>query len=99
MKLFKSDGRYKYHNQGLHYIVEFRWANRDDREQFAKLVRYFKELYGAEREKVFDVNPNLGRWVTNKEWRSEQNMKSKRRRIYLKDESVLTLALLSIENA
>jgi hypothetical protein len=99
MKLFKSDGRYKFHNLGLHYIVEFRWQNQDDRVQYSKLLKYFKDVYGPDKEKVYDINPGLGRWVANTNWRCEQNLAAKRRRIYLREESALTLALLSIENA
>ena len=99
MNLFKSDGRYKWHSLGFHYIVEFRWADRSDREQYSRLIKYFKEIYGPDREKVYDINPGLGRWVRNTNWLCEQNIQAKRRRIYLREESALTLALLSIENA
>ena len=96
MKQFKSDGRYKYHNQGFQYIVEFRWANCDDQELFIKLRLVFTDMYGKEKEKIYDHNPVLGRWVMNEHWRLEVNRSAKRRRIYLKDDSALSLALLRV---
>lgn len=96
---FKSDGRYKYHNRGLHYIVEFRWNSRDERLQFSELVKFFKELYGPEREQVLNSAGTYMIWKNNPDWQYEQNMKAKRRRIYLKEESVLSLALLKVGNA
>ena len=96
MKQFKSDRRYKYYNQGFQYIVEFRWANRDDQELFTKLQMVFADMYGKEKEKIYDVNPVLGRWIMNEHWRLEVNRSAKRRRIYLKDDSALSLALLRV---
>ena len=100
MKQFKSDGRYNYYKQGLHYIVEFRWNNRDDSQLYIKLITYFKEVYGPDKEQVYVVDnviTGLGRWIANENWRCEQRWKTKQRRIYLRDESALTLALLKIE--
>jgi hypothetical protein len=96
MKQFKSDGRYKYYGSGLHYIVEFRWANAEDKLLFVKLHKVFAELYGPEKEKVQREGYSYPVWQLNQEWRSEQNRNARRRRIYLKEESVLSLALLRI---
>lgn len=102
MKQYKSDGRYKYYNLGLHYIVEFRWAGLEDKQLFAKLRKVFEEMYGPDKEKVLYHKTTNGedyyfpQWKYNTEWRFEQNRSAKRRRIYLKEESVLSLALLRI---
>lgn len=96
---YKSDGRYKYYSSGLHYIVEFRWASLEERQLFTRLAKVFADLYGPEKEKVQREGYSYPVWQFNQEWRSEQNRNAKRRRIYLKDESVLSLALLRIENA
>lgn len=98
MKQFKSDGRYKYYAQGFQHIVEFRWASLDDRQVFAKLLKVFEEMYGPVKEKVLKEN-SYPVWKLNSDWRFEQNRSAKRRRIYLKEESALTLALLRVENA
>ena len=94
---YKSDGRYKYHNRGLHYIVEFGWARIEERQQFAKLLKVFQEIYGPEKERIFDEVRGYPVWKMNDYWRSEQNSITKRRRIYLREESVLSLALLRVE--
>ena len=96
MKQFKSDGRYKYYNNGFHYIVEFRWHNLEDRQLFAQLLQVFKDWYGPEKEKIQREGYNYPIWQFNPDWRSEQNRSAKRRRIYLKEASVLSLALLKI---
>ena len=72
MKQFKSDGRYNLYKQGFHYIVEFRWNDHNDSVLYRKLITYFEQVYGPDKEKVYDVNPVLGRWVANEHWRCEQ---------------------------
>jgi len=98
MNQFKSDGRYKYYSLGLHYIVEFRWHGTEDRELFRKLCKVFEEMYGPikERQTRTDSGDYFPHWTINKEWQYEQNKSAKRRRIYLKEESVLSLALLRV---
>jgi len=95
MKQYRSDGRYKYHGQGFHYIVDFAWNNRDDQLLFTKLTKVFAELYGDEKTET-KIDGWRSRCTWNENWRSERNFKAKRRRIYLKEESVLSLALLRI---
>lgn len=95
MKQYKSDGRYKYHNQGFHYIVDFRWTNTDDQQLFRKLLKIFEELYGPVKEKVIRED-SYPVWKLNPDWRFEQVRSAKRRRIYLKEESVLSMALLRV---
>ena len=98
MKQYKSDARYKLYSQGFHYIVEFRWHNQEDRVLFSNLITVFKEMYGPDKEKVlYDEAGNfVPHWKINDTWRCEQNRSAKRRRIYLKEESILSLALLRI---
>lgn len=96
MRTFKSDGRYKYYSQGLGHIVEFRWADTEDRRLFLKLRVALIELYGDDNERVTGNN-GYSYWKGNEYWRSEQNRSAKRRRIYLKDETALSLILLRVE--
>lgn len=98
MKQYKSDKRYKYFNLGLHYIVEFRWAASEETILFNKLRRVFEEMYGPDKEKLMytDSGAYFPNWKYNTDWRFEQNRSAKRRRIYLKEESALSLALLRI---
>jgi hypothetical protein len=96
MKQFKSDGRYKYYTQGFHYIVEFRWATLEDKQLFLKLKSEFTLMYGLEKERSDSAGYGYFVWKFNEYWRSEQNRNAKRRRIYLKEESALSLALLRI---
>lgn len=99
MKHFKSDGRYLYHDRGLHYIIEFAWNSLADKKLFYKLKERFAEMYGPERTTVQDPNWTSGRWQYNEFWRQETNYKAYRRRIYLKEESAITLALLTLNLA
>jgi hypothetical protein len=95
---FKSDGRFKYYDKGLHYIVQFQWSSHADRQLFAKLIKYFDEQYGPHKEKLkyTDTGAYFPNWRYNQNWRCEQNANAKRRRIYLKDESMLSMALLKV---
>jgi hypothetical protein len=95
MRQFKSDGRYKYHSLGFHYIVEFGWVNREDRVLFVDLMHQFEDMYG----KHIHQEINADGWPVktfNEHYRLEQSNKARRRRIYLREESALTLALLRI---
>ena len=95
MRQFKSDGRYKYHNLGFHYIVDFRWQHREDRLLFVKLIGQFKEMYG---DHIIE-EPNAHGFPIKKfnpDYHYEQSFSAKRRRFYLREESALTLALLKV---
>jgi len=95
MRQFKSDGRYKYHSLGFHYIVEFGWVNREDRVLFVDLMHQFEDMYG----KHIHQKINADGWPVktfNEHYRLEQSIKARRRRIYLREESALTMALLRI---
>jgi hypothetical protein len=96
MRYFESNHRYKLHKEGFHYIAEFAWRNQKDRDLFFKLKRNFEEQYGPYRDKEFLVNNALATWKYNEHWRAEQNVSAKRIRIYLREESALSMALLKI---
>lgn len=90
MRTIKSDGRYKLHGSGFHYIVEFRWRGLTDRKLFSDIIDGLTETYGP--SKYYDEDTN--RYVMNADWRYEANAKAKRRRIYLKDDASLSFILL-----
>lgn len=92
MRIFKTDGRYKLHDRGFHHIVEFRWHGLEDKTLFQKLFTQFTEMYGPARY----VDPERGLQVWNDNWRFEQSRSAKRRRIYLKEDTGLSLALLKL---
>lgn len=93
MRSFKSDGRYKYNNMGYTYIVQFGWANLQDKSLWSKLVKAFEEMHGPHIERYHDAN-GWPRSKKNEHYVLEQNRSQRRRRIYLKDEADLTIALL-----
>jgi len=95
MKYFQSNHRYKLYSQGFHHIAEFRWNNRNDRVLFLELKKIFTEQYGPDKDKEF-LHNNLGVWKYNNNWRAEHNTSAKRIRIYLKEESAMSLAMLKI---
>ena len=92
MRTIKTDGRYKLYSSGFHYIVEFKWHGLADQQMFSKLVDGLTDTYGS--AKYFDKEKNA--YVLNSEWRYEIKKSAKRRRIYLKDESALSLVLLKV---
>lgn len=96
MKQFKSDGRYKYNSAGLQYIVDFRWGSASDMDMFNKLRHIFEEMYGPVKQKIVDDPNKFPYWKLNENWQYERNRNAKRKRIYLREESALSLALLRI---
>lgn len=95
MKFFKSNHRYKLYKEGFHYIAEFNWRNHASRDMFFKLKKIFEEQYGPYRDKEFLSN-SLPRWTYNEHWRAENSVGTRRTRIYLREESALSMALLKI---
>ena len=96
MKIFKSDYRYKLHNQGFHHIIQFGWHYRSETELFSKIIKELEEMYGPHTETVYlDNGYTHRRWNDN--WRCEQVRKVKRRRIYLKNEMDATLIMLKVQ--
>lgn len=97
MKAFKSDGRYNHHKRGFTYIVEFRWSNLEDTKLWSRLTKTFAEIHGPHIERYFDAS-GWPRSRYNEHYILEQKRGAKRRRIYIKDEATLTLALLKAGN-
>lgn len=95
MKVYKSDGRYKFHSQGYEYIAQFGWANSADKKLWLELVKIFEENYGPHIERYIDVN-GWPRTKRNDNYVLEQNKSARRRRIYVKHEADFTIALLKV---
>ena len=93
MHVFKSDGRYKLHSQGFQYIMSFRWGGHDDPKLFIKCTTILEELYGPMKDSHWDDDGHYHHNL-NTVYRYEQVKKARRRRIYLKNESDVTLILL-----
>lgn len=96
MKVFKSDGRFNHHSRGYHYIAQFRWHNLEDSKLWSQLSKALAEIHGPHFERYFDAS-GWPRSKHNDHYILEQKRPEKRRRIYFKDESTLTLALLKVE--
>ena len=95
MIVFKSDGRYKNYNRGFHHIIEFRWHNKDDTVMWIKMREHFEEMYGPAVSSEI-VKGYLVREL-NTHYTLDQSKANRRRRIYVKDESDVTLVLLKVE--
>lgn len=90
MRIIKSDRRHKLFNQGFTHILEFRAFM--EQSQFNTIVSGLEQSYGPADTTDYRVN-----WVNktfNYNYRIEFNRKTKRRRIYLRNEKDLTFFLL-----
>ena len=96
MKIFKSDGRYKYHSQGYGYIAQFGWASMEEKRLWSVLIRTFEETYGPHIERYTD-DKGWPRSKKNDNYVLEQNKAARRRRIYAKHEADFTIALLKAQ--
>ena len=94
MKVFKSDGRYKLHNRGYTYIAEFRWKNRDDDAAYSTIGRGLESMHGPQWLDMPGKSILGARRMRNENYVLEVNKNAKRRRIYVKNESDITMALL-----
>jgi len=92
MKLFKTNGRYKLHNEGFHYIAEFN-VNFHDKQVFGALRRFLLDKYGSSM--ILSKHDRAFGSVINDVWRWEIIGK-KSRRIYVKNENIITFAMLMI---
>jgi len=97
MKLFKTDGRYKYYDEGFSYIAEFS-TNYAERILFGKLRKQIAEKYGLVKQ--FSYMPDKVPYTESGKstvWRCDYDIRrNTKRRIYVKDESVITFAMLMI---
>jgi hypothetical protein len=94
MRIFKSDGRYKHHHRGLTYIAQFGWANPEDRKLYFHLIETLEAMYGPHIEIKHDPSRNSHYHRRNENWDCEQNKNARRRRIYVRNESDITLLIL-----
>ena len=92
MKVIKSDGRYNFHREGFTTILEFNMRIRPQRDQFFQLQSAVRELYGEPRF----IHPATGRWKMNENYRTQLMSDRKNRRIYLRNESEVTLLMLKV---
>jgi hypothetical protein len=77
-------------------MVQFRWANAEDKKLFDQLREVLVDLRGP----IYSMEPNsMGILVrrVNSFWRFEVVRAYKKRRIYLRNESDLTMAMLMIK--
>ena len=92
MKIIKSDYRYKFHREGYHHILEFRIHNSEDTKKYYAIADGLKSSYGD--HEVSDWSTGYVARSFNHNYRLEYNRKTKRRRIYLRDEQDLTFFIL-----
>ena len=92
MRVIKTDYRYKYHKQGYHHILEFRIHNSEDTRKYYAIADGLKSSYGD--HEVNDWSTGYVARSFNHNYRLEYNRKTKRRRIYLRNEQDLTFFIL-----
>lgn len=95
MKVIKSNGNYKLFYRGFHWIIQCHDSDKDA-GNFYKLVNACKEMYGPESEWLPKPEP-FGMYKHNDDWRYDINKKLKRRRLYLKNETDVTLLMLKAQ--
>lgn len=86
------------HNQGFHYIAEFNTKRQADRELYVRLCDVMKEMYGPVWSDV-PVQAHgmmFPKRTANDNWRVDYRESLKQRRIYLKDETAYTYAMLKL---
>lgn len=99
MRSFESNHRYLMYSAGFHYIVEFNTRLSRDRDLYGKLVKAFTNTFGPDKFQVEVERQSGGKhmvWRGSDDWRTEYRPSMKRKRIYLKDGSPLTMAMLQI---
>lgn len=97
MKIIKSNRNYKLYNSGFHWIIECD-DNVNSPVKFYEIVKACEQMYGPEREWKRQRDDKA--WtimVYNHNWRYDINKKLKRRRIYLKNETDITLLMLKAQ--
>ena len=93
MKFIQSNHRYKLYNQGFHYIIEFSLRGNKDAKLFSELVVALTEMYGEEKSLV-EIPGKIHMWKYNENWRREHNTYAKRKRIYLRNGTDMTMLML-----
>ena len=93
MRVIKTDGRYNFHRQGFHVILEFNMKIRPQREHYYKVAKAVERAFGEAR--TLEVSNN--RWKVNENYRLSWNSDKRNRRIHLCDEHTVTLIMLQVE--
>jgi hypothetical protein len=96
MKFIESNHRYKLYNQGFGYIVSFSFRGTKDAALFASLCQSLAEMYGDEKELVM-LEGGGHCWKYNQNWRKEISSYAKRKRIYLRNGTDMTMLMLKVE--
>lgn len=96
MNVIVSNHRYKLYNQGFKFIIEFRFKSSADAELFKQLSNYLTELHGPDKSSRLPQGQSWHIWEYNKHWRKEINNAAKRKRIYLENESDMSLIMLKV---
>mgnify|MGYP003351159885 FL=1 len=94
MKVIKSDGRYKFFNQGFNVILEFSLRDREESRQYATIFGLIEEMFGLHRQ--FDQKTSLYKFNENYRVATTSTKRSGKRRIYLKNETEVSLILLKV---
>jgi hypothetical protein len=92
MRVIKTDGRYNFHKQGFHTILEFNMKVRHQRDNFFQVKAAVERVFGEVRK----IHPTKNCWVPNENYRVSLNSDRKHRRIHLRDEQQVTLVQQSI---
>ena len=90
MRIIKSDRRHKLFNQGFTHILEFRAFM--EQSQFNSIASGLEKTYGPA-----ETTDYRNAWIhrtLNHNYRLELNRKTKRRRIYLRNEKDVTMFIL-----
>jgi hypothetical protein len=92
MRVIKTDGRYNFHRQGFHTIVEFNTKIRHQRNHYFEFAKVVERMYGEANW----YDDELKRRKYNENYRYSWNSDRKHRRIHLRDEQTVTLIALQI---
>lgn len=94
MKIIKSTRNHKLH-YAFPYFVTWPYHARGLSE-FGRWVRHFENLYGKDVEWRNIEGKKLSTLCYNQRWRSENNRKAKRLRIYVREPKDITWAAMSL---
>jgi hypothetical protein len=94
MRVIKSDGRHNFYDKGFRVIFEFRTRVQRDQNEWGKYIELLDTLYGPPRYNFSGTQIHHH----NENYRLQRMSDLKRRRIYLKDESIASYLLLMIGN-
>jgi hypothetical protein len=94
MRVIKSDGRRRFFREGFKTIIEFD-TDYNDKVLRNQIVTHLRQKYGSADR---NVGPFIMHRNTNENWRSQlYRGNSRKSRIYLREESEVTMILLQLE--